>query len=307
MQSRKEEKLNKKVTHNSCKLCGSSKISGLFICKDHFVSGEEFPVFKCHDCGFTFSNNYPDEEVIGEYYKSDNYISHSDTHIGLVNKLYHHARAIMLSRKYRIVGKYSRLKRGTLLDIGCGTGYFAKYMISKGWDVTGIEKDNQARLYAESVNKVKVFDNQELNNLEPSSYDCISLWHVLEHFHDPDSLLEIIVKSLKDNGIIVIALPNNNSFDASHYKAFWAAWDVPRHLWHFTSATITKYLQPFGLEIIAVKRLPFDAFYVSILSEKYKNGRPGLLKGLLVGTASWIRSLFDIKSTSSLVYIVRKA
>ena len=298
--------LNKTVIHNSCKLCGSSKINELFNCKDHFVSGEEFPVYKCLDCGFTFSNNYPDEDDIGAYYYSEKYISHSDTHKGLINKLYHYARSIMLSRKYRIVSRYSRLKSGTLMDIGCGTGYFAKFMLKKGWNVSGIEKDDKARLYAESVNKISVFDSDKIKNLPPSAFDCISLWHVMEHFHDPDSILKALVESLKENGIIVIALPNNNSFDATHYKASWAAWDVPRHLWHFTSATISKFLQPYSLEIIAVKRLPFDAFYVSMLSEKYKTGKPGIINGFMIGFASWMKSLFDIEATSSLVYIAKK-
>lgn len=298
----------KKTIHlNSCKLCNSNSINEKYACRDHLVTGEVYPVMQCSKCGFIFTNDYPDENDIGSYYKSEKYISHSDRRTGAVDRLYHLARKIMLSRKYRIVRKYSGLKRGSLLDIGCGTGYFPAYMKSKDWDAEGIEKDKEARAFASEVNLVNVSGSEKLDNLEPGFYDCITLWHVLEHFHYPDQLLKQAAVALKDNGIMIIALPNNRSFDARHYGAAWAAWDVPRHLWHFSPGTMAVYLRKFGLVTEAVSRLPFDAFYVSILSEQTQGSKFSLLKGMFFGKISWLNSLAKRDETSSLAYIVKKS
>jgi len=212
----------------------------------------------------------------------------------------------MLSRKYRIIRKHSGLKKGLLLDIGCGTGYFPKYMNDKGWKAAGIEKDDEARRFAGSINSVEVYDSGEIDRLEAQSYDCITMWHVMEHFHDPDHILKKALEALKGKGILIIALPNNLSFDASHYGSDWAAWDTPRHLWHFNPGTISLYLKRFGLSVSSMERLPFDSFYVSILSEKQAGSKFSLVKGLFYGVISWVNSLAGIEKTSSLAYIVKR-
>lgn len=292
---------------DSCKLCKSTGINKKYTCRDHLVTGEEYPLMQCNNCGFIFTNDFPEEQDIGSYYKSENYISHSDRRSGVVDSLYHLARKIMLNRKYRIIHKHTGLGSGSLLDIGCGTGYFPKHMALKGWKATGIEKDDEARKYAGSVNSVEVYGSDKLEMLKPKSFDCITLWHVMEHFHDPDHIMNQAMEALKDKGLIVLALPNNKSYDAIHYGSAWAAWDVPRHLWHFNLVTISDYLGRFGLEIISISRLPFDAFWVSILSEKHKGNRFSLVKGLFYGGVSWVNSLANIEETSSLAYLVRKS
>lgn len=291
---------------NNCKICKSTNINEKFSCQDYFLTGEAFPLIQCNNCGFVFTNDYPEEIRIGNYYKSEKYISHSDTQKGILNSIYHVARKIMLSRKYRIIFDYSGIRKGTLLDIGCGTGYFAKQMQLKGWDVTGIEKDEIARDYAAKVNSINTFGSNKIESLDPKSFDCITLWHVLEHFHDPDRIITQSREALKDSGIMVIALPNNKSFDALHYGKYWAAWDVPRHLWHFNPENLSEYLGQFGYEVIGIRRLPLDAFYISVLSEQYRGKKPGLIMGMFWGFVSWMNSLTNREETSSLVYIARK-
>jgi SAM-dependent methyltransferase len=306
MKSGGEKLSNSTMTQNSCLICKGTSIQELYRCNDHFVSGELFSVVTCQECGFTFTEDPPSESVIGLYYKSDSYISHSDSKKGLVNKLYHLARSYMLRRKWKTIESQTGLSTGKLLDIGCGTGYFLNYMQQKGWDVSGIEKDSGAREYASTIMKVDVSDQEKLNGLGESIYDCITLWHVLEHFHNPDTILETIHRSLTNSGIAVIAVPNMSSFDAKHYGPHWAAWDVPRHLWHFTPETISLLLKRHNMEIVSTRRLPFDSFYVSLLSEQYKRGKPALIKGLFWGKLSWLNAIFKKNQTSSLVYIIKK-
>lgn len=292
--------------NKKCKLCGETGSSVLHKSRDYLVSGSDFPVIKCNSCSFKFTGDCPPEKEIGQYYKSENYISHSDTSKGILARLYHLARTLMLRRKYNLVKKYTGLKKGTLLDIGCGTGYFPGYFKKHGWEAIGIEKDENTRKYATSINGVEVFDQGHIKSLQSNHFDCITMWHVLEHFHDPDSALNSAIAALKNAGILLIALPNCDSYDANYYGPDWAAWDVPRHLWHFTPSTFGKYISGFNLEISAIHRLPFDSFYVSILSEKNRQNRMPLIWGTAIGKLSFLKSLANVRNSSSIIYVVRK-
>jgi SAM-dependent methyltransferase len=262
---------------------------------------------ECSQCNFRFTGSPPDENVIGNYYKSESYISHSDTSRGIINKLYHIARDIMLARKSKLVKKFTGLSDGTLLDIGCGTGYFPKYMNNIGWKTFATERDPDAKAFARDINGISILDDKDIFDYKPGSFDCITLWHVLEHIHNPGRLLDAIKGMLNDSGTIVIAVPNSSSFDARHYGKDWAAWDVPRHLWHFEPATFRDFMKRQQLNVIATRRLPFDSFYVSILSEKYRKGHLPILSGLTIGFISFINSLFKKDRTSSLIYILKKS
>jgi 2-polyprenyl-3-methyl-5-hydroxy-6-metoxy-1,4-benzoquinol methylase len=294
------------VDHSTCPLCSSVKIELQFTCKDHFVSGEVFPVSTCADCGFTFTSEHPDEESSGRYYESEDYISHSDTSGGLVNRLYKTARDFMLHRKTAIVKRFTGLQRGNLLDIGSGTGYFADAMKRSGWQATGVEISSKAREFSAKTFGIEVIVPSEISNLPAGSYDCITLWHVLEHFADPFSYMNDIAQLLRPDGRCIIALPNCSSFDAAHYQKFWAAWDVPRHVWHFTPDTFRMFAQKTGFEVIAIRTLPLDVFYISILSEKYRGTMLHFPVGLLKGAWFWIRSLVDNQRSSSMIYVLKR-
>lgn len=294
------------LKHNKCPLCGSDKIYVLYECKDHLVTGQEFPVSRCRACSFVFTNNYPEEKESGLYYTSDEYISHSDTTKGLINKIYHLVRKRMLSSKFRMLKKRSGLKLASVLDIGSGTGYFPLYLKKKGWECQGFEISENARKYAQSKNDLTLLPPDDIEVFEAGTIDIITMWHTLEHFYYPGEYLDSAYRLLKDGGLLVIALPNHWSYDAKRYREFWAAWDVPRHLWHHNSDTIQRLAEKYHFKLHSMKRLPFDAFYVSVLSEKYKKSSLPLIKGLMRGLLSWINSLVRIRESSSLVYIFRK-
>jgi 2-polyprenyl-3-methyl-5-hydroxy-6-metoxy-1,4-benzoquinol methylase len=294
------------VNHRTCPLCSSAKVELLFTCTDHFVSGETFPVTDCANCGFTFTSEHPDEESSGKYYESEEYISHSDTSGGIVNRLYKVARDIMLRRKTAMIERFTGLRRGSLLDIGSGTGYFADAMKRSGWQVTGVEISSRAREYSAKTFGIEVIDPSEINRLPAGSFDCITLWHVLEHFVSPFSYMKDISQLLRPDGRCIMALPNCSSYDAAHYGKFWAAWDVPRHLWHFTPATLRMFAEKTGFEVISVSTLPLDVFYISILSEKYKGTKLHFPVGMVKGAWFWMLSLFNSSKTSSMIYILKK-
>jgi len=294
------------ILHNHCPLCSSEKISPYLKCIDYLVSKEEFELYRCHECGFIFTREYPDETEIGRYYESENYISHNDRARGFTNRVYLGVRDIMLQRKLRIVEIATGLNRGNILDIGCGTGYFAATMKEAGWVVTGIEPNEKARDFGVSRFGIKVLSEDRVSDLPDKSFDCITLWHVMEHFHNPFRYSEEISRLLKTDGICIAALPNSDSSDAGYYGTLWAAYDVPRHLWHFNSSTFKLFWEKKGFEIVRIKSLPLDVFYISILSERNKGSKLPFIIGLLTGGVFALKSAMNINKCSSLIYFLRK-
>ncbi|HLN20673.1 MAG TPA: class I SAM-dependent methyltransferase [Bacteroidales bacterium] len=290
------------VHHNGCPLCSSQALSLKFNVRDYFVTGEVFPVVTCDSCGFLFTQDYPEENEMTRYYDSGSYISHSNSSEGIVDRLYQLIRQVMLKRKTALVRRYAGKSEGSILDVGCGTGHFLDAMKKDGWNSAGIEINPAAREFAVSKFNLTVY--QSADHLPPDSqFDCITLWHVLEHFHKPEEYILSLKKRLKPAGVLIIALPNSGSFDASHYKDKWAAYDVPRHLWHFNPFTFKIFAENSGIRLMAMKYLPFDVFYISILSEKYRNSKISLLSGLAIGAFFWFLSLFNRNRTSSVIYI----
>lgn len=292
--------------YDKCPLCGSVKPGLLIQTNDFFLSGEPFSLFRCTFCGFVFTQDHPDEEAIGRYYASEDYLSHNDSAKGFLSFLYKFARRFMLSGKRIRIEKITGKKNGKILDIGSGSGHFLAEMKKAGWEVTGIERDEKARVYSSSAHSVVVIEPGKISSLQSDSYDCITLWHVLEHFQDPFIYASEVSRLLKPDGICVVALPNRGSYDAAWYKKFWAAYDVPRHLWHFSPLTFNLFTEKSGFKLKSVRRLPLDVFYISMLSEKYRGTRFYMLKGLTKGLWFYILSYFNMNKSSSLIYILQK-
>ncbi|MBN1462962.1 MAG: class I SAM-dependent methyltransferase [Paludibacteraceae bacterium] len=294
------------VKIDTCPVCGNNKTSVAFSCTDYYATNETFDVEKCTACGFLFTQNFPAEDSIDHYYDTKEYISHSDTKKGIVNKLYHIARNKMMKKKAAIIEKHTYTSSRWLLDIGCGTGYFLAHMSKKGWSVKGIEKNKEAREFAHKNFAVFSHSPKKLSDFEESSFGIVTLWHSLEHIENLNETLKTIRKLLVENGTVFIAVPNSASADADYYKQYWAAYDVPRHLWHFEPNTLKMIANNNGFGIEKMYPMPYDAFYISILSEKYKKTKFALLKGLLVGLKCYIKSINNKELSSSIVYVLRK-
>jgi 2-polyprenyl-3-methyl-5-hydroxy-6-metoxy-1,4-benzoquinol methylase len=290
------------IYYNTCPLCGSSQIHEVLTAKDYTVSEETFSIFHCGGCSGRFTQNVPDSTGIGKYYQSTAYISHSETKQGLINRLYHSVRKITLRSKHNWVRHATGLKTGSVLDIGSGTGAFLHYMKQAGWEVTGLEPDDTARKNAKDIYQVDARPISELYDLAPQQFDAITMWHVLEHVHDLHTYLDHIRTLLKPEGSLLIAVPNYTSVDASYYKEYWAAYDVPRHLYHFSPSSMEQLLSQHQLKLVKKHPMVFDGFYVSLLSEKYKTGKSRLIPGFLRGFFSYRKGLKQVDRCSSIVY-----
>lgn len=294
------------VHHNKCPLCSSEKIKLHLNCTDYFISRELFALFKCSACSFVFTQDYPEEAEIGNYYESDEYISHSNTSKGITNKAYRIARNVMLLKKKSRIINATGLKSGRIIDIGSGTGHFAITMKRAGWEVTGIEINKKARDFARSQFGLDIIDPGEIAGLDSNSFDCITLWHVLEHFHDLGKYLSDIHHLLKPGGICLVAVPNCNSYDAGYYGKYWAAYDVPRHLWHFNDSSFRLLADKSDFILESTGKLPLDVFYISILSEKYKGTKLFFISGVLKALWFAVLSFLNNKKSSSVIYSLRK-
>lgn len=294
------------ISHPHCPVCKSTHFNAALEAKDHLVSGETFQIWECQECHLRFTNPIPSEDEIGRYYQSEEYISHSGTSEGLVNKLYHLVRRFTVRRKRKLIEKESGVTVGKILDIGSGSGEFLNAMRNAGWEVTGLEPDEGARGLAKSNYQLHFDPPQRLFEFSENEFDVITLWHVLEHVHRLDDYMGQISKILKPTGTLVIAVPNYTSYDASHYGNSWAAYDVPRHLYHFAPQSMKKLLDRFHFKLSKMKRMLFDSFYVSILSEKYRNNSFGIFSGVWIGLKSNWKALVNKGSCSSLIYLAKK-
>lgn len=284
-----------------CPICDGQSFSKIMSVKDHMISNQTFSIDKCNTCGFWFTNPRPNQDTIGEFYKDEKYISHSSTHKGLVNKLYNLVRHFTLSRKQKLIQELTVKRR--LLDIGAGTGHFLNKCAQSGWKIKGLEPDDKARDFANKNFNISLSPISDLYHLPEKSFDVITMWHVLEHVYHLKEDAQQITSLLNENGYLVIAVPNRNSFDAKYYDSFWAAYDVPRHLSHFTEKDLVSLFSSSDLSY--VKKIPmiFDSYYVSMLSEKYKKG--SLIKALFTGLKSNIKARKS-KEYSSQVYLFKK-
>ncbi len=292
------------ITYKQCPVCHSEQIQDLFTAKDYTVSAEIFTVVKCNACTHLFTQHVAPQNEIGKYYQSENYISHSDTQEGIVNKLYHAVRKRTLAGKQKLVQAETNKQQGKILDIGCGTGAFLNTMKTAGWESTGLEPDETARVKAKELYGLEPKPSHEIFDLPENNYDAITMWHVLEHVHQLHEYVGQLKKMLTNNGRIFIAVPNYTSYDAQYYGAFWAAYDVPRHLYHFSPASMKNLVEQHGLSIKKIKPMWFDSYYVSMLSEQYKNGKGNMVKAFLIGFISNVKTMLQKDKCSSLIYVI---
>jgi 2-polyprenyl-3-methyl-5-hydroxy-6-metoxy-1,4-benzoquinol methylase len=268
--------------------------------KDHSVSKETFGLHHDEKLDLLITFPKPTETELPSYYESEDYISHTDGKRTLFEKVYQYIKNIALKNKLDLINGLQP-EKGNLLDIGAGTGDFLAVAKQNGWKITGIEPNEKAKNIA--INKgISFVENSEL--LEKESFDTITMWHVLEHVPDLDFQIKELKRLLKPNGTILIAVPNFNSYDAKHYGSYWAAYDVPRHLWHFSKTAIKLLFEKQDLHLQKVLPMKFDAFYVALLSEKYQKGKMNLINAFLVGLKSNFKGSRNLEYSSH-IYVIK--
>jgi 2-polyprenyl-3-methyl-5-hydroxy-6-metoxy-1,4-benzoquinol methylase len=294
------------IHYTFCPSCNSDALKPVLNAVDYTVSHEQFAIWECQDCGLRFTQDVPDAVSIWPYYHSEEYISHSNTTKGLVNQLYHLVRRQTLADKRHLILSATRGKQGKLLDIGAGTGAFVGFMQESGWEVTGLEPEEAAREQARVDFGVRLLGMEELDVLPEETYDAITLWHVLEHVHALHPYLERLKALVNKGGRIFIAVPNYTSYDAKVYRAAWAAYDVPRHLYHFSPDAMERLLRGHGLQLHYSQPMWYDSFYISMISEKYRNGKGNIPAAVYRGLVSNVKAFIDKSKCSSLIYVAGK-
>lgn len=290
---------------NHCPACGNGSSLPWMECTDYTVSREKFRLNQCTRCNLIYTNPRPDTMGISKYYQSEEYISHSNTNKGLINKLYRSIREITRSGKIKRIEQLVP-QRGKLLDYGCGTGEFLATAKSKGWVTEGIEPEISAREQALQNHGLNIKTPAQIVEFQNDEFDVITLWHVLEHVHDLHDTLSQFHRILNKNGYLVIAVPNVESTDAQSYKEFWAAYDVPRHLYHFSMDSLSQLMDSHHFSLVSTGKLFFDPFYISMLSEKYKSGSINYLNAFMKGLQTTLKGRKNIRANSSLVYVFHK-
>lgn len=293
------------VHYKECPVCGSTSVQHFLRVTDYSCSKKEFAVWQCAHCTLCFTQDVPEQHEIAPYYQFENYVSHTDTKKGLVNRLYHLVRNFTLKGKQRIITKATGLTNGSILDIGCGTGAFLNRMKTAGWQVTGLEPDKTARDVAMQQYEIAARLPEELFQLPENSFNAITMWHVLEHVHQLKEYIQQIHRLLKPGGVFIIAVPNHTAHDALVYQQYWAAWDVPRHLYHFSPQAMEHLLKNGAFRLERLLPMWFDSFYVSMLSEQYRKGN--IVRAVFTGAVSNMKALFNRKKCSSVIYQAKRS
>lgn len=291
------------INLKECPCCKGTKFFKKLDCKDHSTSKEEFQIVSCETCGFIITNPRPLIKKLDKYYASDMYISHTNKKKGLFNWLYQTIRKYAVKKKVLLLE--SEAKKDFHLDIGCGTGEFLNACKQKGFITKGIEPSKLARDQAKTNFNLDVSANIDLSQFSSNQFYSISMWHVLEHVPNINETLSQLQRILHPDGIIIVAVPNCNSWDANYYKEYWAAWDVPIHLWHFSKESITNLFKNYNFKITRIKPMVFDSFYVSLLSEEFKYGKKNFIKSFLIGLYSNFVGILSKRGHSSRIYIFK--
>lgn len=293
------------ISVNECPICGNNSWNKHTSCLDHTVSHETFEIQRCISCSLLATNPRPSNDTLSKYYESKEYISHTDSASSFIDRIYKVARGFTLRWKESLIKKYTSSK--TLLDYGCGTGDFLRHCSDRGWRVSGVEPAPTARAIASS--KLKVEIQADISEIRNQTFDVVTLWHVLEHVPDTNVLLNNLNALLKEDGTLFIAVPNYKSYDGEKYKSHWAGYDVPRHLWHFSSDTLRNLVSKNGFQIAQIHPMRLDSFYVSLLSEKYLHNGNTTVTSYINAFLTGLKSNLAAKKTgnySSLIYVIKK-
>ncbi|MCK9450770.1 MAG: class I SAM-dependent methyltransferase [Bacteroidales bacterium] len=286
-----------------CPICQTDTLVPALHILDYFLTQEEFDILQCTNCEVLITQPFPSADKMGLYYDSGEYFSHGGNNKGLIPKVYNFIKEVNIKNKYKQVTR--DLTIGKVLDIGCGIGDFLGYCKKAGWKVSGLEPNEQARKMVLKNFQIEAEDVSKISSMAEDQFDLVTLFHVLEHVAEPKNMVSEILRILKPGGRLVIALPNNASWDAKYYVEYWAAWDVPRHLFHFNPKSISFFMNRFPLKEEMIKPMVWDAFYVSLLSEKFKGKSMPLARAAFRGVYSnWKAN--QTGNYSSLMYFYRK-
>ncbi|MCX7696353.1 MAG: class I SAM-dependent methyltransferase [Bacteroidales bacterium] len=296
------QKIKEDITFR-CPVCGMNVFSYVLTAEDWLVSKEKFDIYVCQYCKLRITHPQPKIEKLSSYYESNNYVSHNEKATGLINRLFILARHFTVQIKVSIVKKYACGK--ILMDIGAGSGSFVAHAIKKGFEASGVEVNENARLFCQQHYGIELYPPSILKEFQPNKFDALTLWHVLEHISDFEQQIDLYHQLLRKKGVLILALPNFESYDAAYFKENWAAWDVPRHLWHFSPNQIQFLSNNKGFTLEKILPMMLDVYYISMLSFRNMSGKTKILTSIVLSTW-WNLLALKSRRFSSLIYVLRK-
>lgn len=291
----------------SCLICGHTELKKELTCKDFVATGESFELYRCTQCSLLFTNPRPSASEIGPYYQSNRYVSHAGDKkdFSFMYKVYDWVRDYSIKQKINHIKTYK--SSGTLMDLGCGLGYFLHGVVTEGsFNALGVDISQEAVDYVRQKFGHDVKNESDLDYLESQSFDVITQWHVLEHVHLLNERMLQLKRLLKTDGFLFIAVPNSDSWDAKYYKEYWDGYDVPRHLYHFNQQSFNRLMEKHGFKVVETRSMPFDAPYISMRSEVHRGNKLEFVRGAISGLRSTISAQRN-NDHSSLLFVVKHA
>ncbi|MCK4669651.1 MAG: class I SAM-dependent methyltransferase [Nanoarchaeota archaeon] len=235
-----------------CQVCGSKESKPFLKVMDH-AKEATFMLRKCDKCGLIFLHPIPTKKELERYYTNEYYQRPAKGIVGFLEKSLFDA---IHSKHLKHIKNY--IKRGKLLDIGCGNGYFLNFAKKKGLDTLGLEMSTQASVFARKRGLEII--NKDITQIQipKNSLDCITMFQVLEHMTSLDTTFKKIDTWLKKDGIFLIEIPNLDSLQFSILKQNWIHLDVPRHIFHFKRKAFRQLVNKNGFKIVDEYSVPFS-------------------------------------------------
>lgn len=240
---------NKTVNYEAatCPICEQRNLSYMFDARNmDSIVKKQFHVMKCQGCGLVMTDPRPTEDTIGVFYENGIY-EEKEKKIKIV--LINPVMKLMQAQRLGMIKKFAT--RGKLLDVGCGKGKFLQAAAADGWEAWGIEPSLRSVQFIGKDAPFKLITGRlEEAELPEGYFDFITMWHTLEHFHRPIETLRSVYQVMSDNGYLLIRVPNSDSWDFRIGHGRWFHLDVPRHLYHFSPASLSTLLGKAGFEIV---------------------------------------------------------
>lgn len=244
----------------SCNLCSSDSFTTLFTLRDTLsLTNEIFRLVTCNQCGLVYLNPRPSAEQLDTFYPEEYWWRRGKKTNNVLSKLARNFeewyRTYLLNTEVRLLKKM--LNKGSkILDVGCGRGDILYLCKRSGFETYGIELSEKAARNARIEYGLDVYQGSLFEiDFGPNYFDAITFYHVFEHLPDSLRVLKKANRMLKDEGILVIQIPNIDSLQFKLFSKRWFGLSIPQHFYHFSSRTIEEMLKKANFEIVNIRHI----------------------------------------------------
>lgn len=303
----------------SCYTCSRPLKSIIFTAYDYNDNKAPYTFYQCAYCELIQIYPFPKDEKNTKYYSYSDPNEYAKDKNEQINFLHRIPFGTIALKKYIdscYQNRYEKIERlysqGKILDIGCGEGSFLKKFSTVKWNITGIEINKYlAKSAKKKLTNAKILTSPiESLKLAKEKYDIITLWHVLEHLHNPHTMLRAIHKLLHPKGYLIIEVPHGNSLYRKIFKDKWQLLLLPRHLFFWTRKSLSLSLKQSGFEVIHVSYPGFLSFsgsssLANFLRSKKVNTYIATLMAILFFPLVLIINILSLKARDNIIIIAQ--